>query len=97
MLFRSKVLANLPIGGGVDGTAFSGGTAFASCGDGTLTVIRETSPGKFEDVQTVKTAPRAKTIAVDGRTGKIYLPTADGQGRTTTPGSFKVLVVEQKP
>jgi DNA-binding beta-propeller fold protein YncE len=92
-----KVLASLPIGGGVDGTAFSGGTAFASCSDGTLSVIRETSPGKFEVVQTVKTAPRAKTLAVDDKSGKIYLPTADGQGRTTTPGSFKVLVVVQKP
>ena len=38
------VLADLPIGAGVDATAFLDGTAFASCGDGTLTVIRETSP-----------------------------------------------------
>jgi DNA-binding beta-propeller fold protein YncE len=87
------VLADLPIGDGVDATAFLNGTAFASCRDGTLTVIRETSPEKFEVVQTVKTAPRAKTMAVDARTGTIYLPTADGQGRSQTPGSFKVLVV----
>jgi hypothetical protein len=89
-------LGELPIGSGVDGTAFFNGTAFASCSDGTLTVIRETTPSKFEVVQTVKTAPRAKTIAVDARTGKIYLPTAEFQGRTITPGSFKVLVVAQK-
>jgi hypothetical protein len=44
-----------------------------------------------------KTARRAKTLAIDERAGKIYLPTADGQARTTTPGSFKVLVVAQKP
>lgn len=89
------VLAELPIGAGVDATAFFRGAAFASCGDGTLTVIRETSPEKFNVVQTVKTAPRAKTMAVDGKTGTIYLPTADGQGRSTVPGTFRVLVVER--
>ena len=89
------ILADLPIGEGVDATAFRQGTAFASCRDGTLTVIRETSPDKFEVAQTVKTAPRAKTMAIDDKTGAIYLPTADGQGRSITPGSFRVLVVGQ--
>jgi DNA-binding beta-propeller fold protein YncE len=87
------ILADLPIGEGVDATAFRQGIAFASCRDGTLTVIREIAPDKFEVAQTVKTAPRAKTMAVDDKTGRIYLPTADGQGRSITPGSFRVLVV----
>lgn len=91
------VLGELPIGAGVDATAFHNGTAFASCGDGTLTVIRETSPEKFEVVQTVKTAPRAKTMTVDTKTGDIYLPTAEGQARSQTPDSFKVLVVSKAP
>ena len=52
------VLTELPIGAGVDATAFLDGTAFASCGDGSLTVIRETSPEKFEVVQNLTTAPR---------------------------------------
>ena len=56
------VLAALPIGAGVDATQF-GGEAFASCRDGTLTVVRETSPGKFEVAQTVKTAVGARTTA----------------------------------
>jgi DNA-binding beta-propeller fold protein YncE len=91
------VLASLPIGDGVDATAFLNGTAFASCRDGTLTVVGETSPEKFEVVQTVQTAARAKTMAIDEKTGSIYLPTADGQGRSQTPGSFKVLVVAKSP
>jgi hypothetical protein len=44
-------------------------------------------------VQTLKTAPRAKTMAIDPKKGLIYLPTADGQGRQVTPDSFRVLVV----
>ncbi len=89
-----KVIADLPIGAGVDATVFRNGTVFASCGDGTLSVIRETSPEKYEVAQVVKTAPRAKTMAINERTGTIYLPTAEGQGRSIIPGSFKVLVVE---
>ena len=91
------VLADLPIGAGVDATAFVNGTALASCGDGTLSVIRETTPGKFEVVQTVKTLERAKTMAVDATGKTIYLPTADGPRNKTVPGSFKVLVVTAKP
>ena len=43
-----KIVADFPIGGFVDATGFRGGLVFASCGDGTLTVVREVSPDKFE-------------------------------------------------
>jgi DNA-binding beta-propeller fold protein YncE len=98
-----SILGDLPIGKGVDATAFNNGTALASCGDGTLTAIRETSPGKFEIVQTLNTAPGARTMAVDSATGTIYLPTAEMQPTTDpsgnpgrpkpVPGTFKVVVV----
>src|SRR5215471_11357842 len=44
-----KVLATPAIGEGVDATAFDEGSglAFASCGEGMLTVVKEESPGKF--------------------------------------------------
>ena len=58
-----KVLADLPIGKGVDANAFGGGFAFASCGDGTLTIARESSNGAFEVVQTLNTARGARTMA----------------------------------
>ena len=50
---------------------------FASCRDGTLTVAGETSPGKFEIRQTVKTRPGARTMGIDPTTHRIYLPTAE--------------------
>jgi len=71
-----KVIADLPIGNGVDTTKFHAGRAFASAGDGTLTVVSEKA-GKFEVGQTVKTPNGARTMGVDGATGKIYLPTAE--------------------
>ena len=66
-----KVLADLPIGAGVDATQFDG-DAFASCRDGTLAVARETSPGKFAIVQTVATRPGAKTMGLDPTTHTLY-------------------------
>jgi outer membrane protein assembly factor BamB len=72
-----KVLADFPIGTGVDATAFNNGFVLASCADGTLTFVREVTPQKFEAAQTLRTEPGARTMAVDGRSGTIYLPTSD--------------------
>ena len=73
-----KVVADLATGEGTDGAEFDPGTklAFSSNGEGTLTVVHEDSKDKFTIVENVKTAPRARTMAVDTRTHKVYLPTA---------------------
>jgi DNA-binding beta-propeller fold protein YncE len=100
-----RVLASVPIGDGVDANAFDPGTqlAFASCGDGTTTIARE-SGDKLTIVQTLQTAPRARTLALDPKTHKIYLPTAQFETSTNQPvagqrqrprmipGTFKILV-----
>jgi len=93
------VLADLPIGAGVDATQFDG-DIFASCRDGTLAVARETSPGKFAIVETVATRPGAKTMGLDPTTHTLYLPTARLAGPSgrksrpvALPGSFMILVV----
>jgi DNA-binding beta-propeller fold protein YncE len=96
------VLADLPIGPGVDATAFHGGLAFASCGDSTMTVVKETAPGTFSVVQRVATAPGARTMAIDPHSGAIFMPSADftpapaNQPRArpqAIPGTFKIIVV----
>jgi hypothetical protein len=71
---NGKVLADLPIGDHVDAVKIDSGQIFASCADGTLTVVSETSPGKFEIVQTVETPKGARTMGVVPTTRKIYLP-----------------------
>jgi YVTN family beta-propeller protein len=96
-----KVIASVPIGQGVDGSAFDPGTqlAFASCGDGTTTIAHEDSPDKLTVVQTLTTERGARTMAIDPKTHKIYLPSAkfeapaEGQRRgKMVPDSFKILV-----
>ena len=74
-----KLIATLPIGSGVDATAFDPGLqyAYASNGEGTLTVAHEDSPGKFSVVENVATQRGARTMALDPDTHRVYLVTAD--------------------
>jgi DNA-binding beta-propeller fold protein YncE len=73
-----KVLATPTIGDGVDATAFdpSTGLAFASCGEGVLTVVREESPNKFSVAENVKTQEGARTLALDDKTHQVFVVTA---------------------
>jgi DNA-binding beta-propeller fold protein YncE len=74
-----KVFGTVPIGQGVDANRFDPGTgfAFASCGDGTLTVAHEDSPGKFSFVETIATQRGARTMALDRSNHNVYLVTAE--------------------
>jgi len=96
-----KVLADLPIGPTVDATHFDDGYILATCGDSTMAVAKETSPGKFAIVQTVKTGPGSRTMGLDPTTHTVYLPGADyepdaaGGKPKMKPGSFKLTVISR--
>jgi DNA-binding beta-propeller fold protein YncE len=83
-----QVITTLPIGDHVDATAFDtdNGLILNSNGEGTITVIHEDSADKYSVVQTVKTLPRAKTMAPDAKTHQLFLSTVES-------GQFEVLVV----
>jgi DNA-binding beta-propeller fold protein YncE len=97
---KGTVVATVPIGAGPDGVVFDPGTGYAmsSNGDGTLTIVQQ-SGGKYEVVENIATERGARTIALDEKTHRVYLPSATaGQaaagGRPPyLPDSFKVLVV----
>lgn len=89
-----KLLAMLPIGDGCDGTAFDADRklAFASAGDGTITVVREDSPDKFAIAEIVKTQERARTIALDPKTHEVFTATAKVlPERKVEPDTFVVI------
>lgn len=106
-----KVVATPPIGEGVDANAFdpSTGLAFSSNGDGTLTVVKEEGKDRFVVQETVTTQPRARTMALDEKTHRIFLATADfGPPPSPTPeqprprpsmvpDTFRLLVVAPQP
>jgi len=82
-----QILDVQPIGKGVDGAGFNPATkeAFASTGDGVLTVIKEESPTKFAVEQSVLTHPGARTMTVDPKTGHVFLIVADYEAQPATP------------
>jgi DNA-binding beta-propeller fold protein YncE len=102
-----KVLGSVPIGPGVDANAFDPetGLAFASSGDGTLTVARADAAGKLSVVQTLATPPRSRTMTLDPTTHRLYVAaaefTAPGTGPDGKPqrpqvvaGSLRIVVYE---
>ena len=103
-----KVVTTVPIGSGVDGAGFDSETGLAfspNGGDATLTVIHEDSPGKFSVIENVPTQRGARTMALDAKTHRIFLITAEfGPPPAPTPerprprpsivpGSFTLLIV----
>ncbi len=85
---NGKVITTLPIGDHVDASAYDAETklVFNSNGEGTITVIRQDTPDNYSVVETVKTVPKAKTMALDPKTHRLFLSTAEA-------GQFEVLVV----
>ena len=100
-----KILSSPAIGPGTDGVAFDDGYAFsANGGDGTISMVGESSPGKFEALGTITTMRGARTIVADQKAHKLYLPAAemgpapegkDGKKGRPQPvaDSFQIVVV----
>ena len=99
-----SALPPAPIGADPDGAGFDPGRAFAftSNGEGTITVVRDTTG--YPVAETVKTEEGARTMAVDEKTHNLYLPVAQrtaapkaasGTARSRpqiVPDTFKILV-----
>jgi YVTN family beta-propeller protein len=74
---NGKIVAQLPIGKGVDGAGFDDVSKliYSSNGDGTLTVIKEISRDQFEMLDNVKTEQGARTMTFDSKTKHIFTTT----------------------
>jgi DNA-binding beta-propeller fold protein YncE len=98
-----KIIASIPTGDGADGAGFDNHlkTAYSSNGQGTLTVVHESSPDNFVLLENVVTKQGARTIAVDQKSHKIYLPSAsfkpaakDSFRPQVIPGTFQIITVQ---
>jgi outer membrane protein assembly factor BamB len=100
---NGKVVATGPIGDRVDAGAYDPETklVFNSCGDGTVSVFRQESPDTYSPAATIKTRPGSKTMSLDPKTHRLFLPAVEYRAAdagkpkarpTPVPGSFAVLV-----
>ena len=106
---NGKIVATPAIGEGVDATAYDDetGLAFASCGEGVLTVIKQESADKYSVAENAKTQRGARTMALNTKTHEVYTVTADFGPRPAPtadnprprppmlPDSFVVLMVSK--
>ena len=99
---NGKLVATLPIGNNVDSAAFDPETRliFFPDGDGKVTIIHEDSPDKYSLAQNVETQQGARTIALDLKSHRLFLPTAQSAPpdqpnarRRLLPGTFTVLMM----
>src|SRR5438874_2129650 len=92
-----------PIGGRVDTTVFDAETGLIalSTGEGTIDIFHEDSPDKYSAMQSVKTEPGAKTMALDAKKHDLYVDTAEFEPANPAeknsrpkakPGTFHLLV-----
>ena len=103
-----KIFTSLPLAGGSDGAVFNPSTmeAFSTHGNGTMTIVKETSPTTFEVEQNLPTMNGARTVTFDSKTGHLFAmaqergpapvpPPAGGRGGQgqVVPGSFTILMV----
>ena len=102
-----RIVTTQPIGKGVDATEFDStrGLVYFSSGDGTMAVFREETPERFSLVESVKTQTGARTMALDRKTGNVFLSVAEFGPRPEPsqsnpqprppmlPGTFSVLVL----
>ena len=101
-----KQVASFPTGSGTDAAGFDERSRriFVSNGEGNLTVIQQHSANEYTAEEPVITQPSAKTMALDKKTGKVFLSAATvittpatepgkKPTKTITEGTFCVLVV----
>ncbi len=103
-----KIVATQPMGKGVDACEFNPATALIYCStgaDGNLWVFHEDTPDQYSLVESVKTQDGARTMALDRKTGNVYLAVAGFGPRPAAtpdkpaprppilPGTFNVLVM----
>ncbi len=101
---NGKQIAQLPIGDRCDGVAFDPvrKRAYSSNGEGTMTVVQQESKDVYKVLETVQTQKSARTIAVDSKSGNLYLPAAEyaaqdpnsKQRPSMKPNSFTVLEIQ---
>ncbi|TSA28724.1 MAG: YncE family protein [Bacteroidetes bacterium] len=105
---NGEVISTLEIGDRVDGVAYDPELKriYSSNGDGTLTVVQEEDKNTFRVIENFPTQQGARTIYLNPKTHRIYLPVAEYEPvpdatpenprprPSAKPGTFTILEIE---
>ena len=97
-----RIVATLRIGDGSDAVAFDARRkrVFSSNGrDGTISIYQQTTPDRYEALETLTTRVSGRTMSVDAVTGHLFVAVADtrpdptpGNRPHVLPGTLRLLV-----
>jgi hypothetical protein len=87
-----KVVVTYPIGDHVDASAFDPETklVFNSLGEGSIAVFHQESPDKYTFIESIPTSPGSKTMALDLKTHRLFVP-------SLRSGQFTILIFDRNP
>jgi YVTN family beta-propeller protein len=107
---NGAIVSTLPIGKHTDAAAYDGRMkrVFSSNGDGTLSVIQQDSADQYKSLGEVATQVGARTMALDTKSGRIFLVTGDysevdpnakdlRKRYAVKPGSTRMLLLDAVP
>jgi YVTN family beta-propeller protein len=107
---NGAIITTLPIGKHSDAAAYDGRMkrVFSSNGDGTLSVIQQQSADQYKSLGEVATQVGARTMALDAKSGRIFLVTGDylevdprakdlRKRYAVKPGSTRMLLLDAVP
>jgi DNA-binding beta-propeller fold protein YncE len=93
---NGKIIATLPIGGGVDGVIYDPKTHLivTSNGEGNATIVQQNGADNYTVIQTLKTSQGQKTIVFDEKNHQLFLSSANysEDGKTLLPSTFGVSI-----
>jgi DNA-binding beta-propeller fold protein YncE len=101
---KGNIIQTLPIGVHIDATAYDPKTKLIfNANRSSVTIIHQDSPDKYSVAQNLETLQGTNTLALDTKTGKLYLSTnkfapaeTPGGRATKVPGSFMAVVYGPK-
>ena len=78
-----RAIAHLPMAKGADVVMFDPGLGriYVACSSGAISVFQMDGPGRFRKLQDFPVEPKIHSLAVDGRTHRVYAPAEQEKGR----------------
>ncbi len=81
-----RAIAHLPMAKGADVVMLDPGLGriYVACSSGAISVFQREDPARYRKLQDFPVEPKVHSLAVDGRTHRVYAPAEEEKGRPTS-------------